>query len=395
MLRKISYQPFVALALLILAVIACGGGGNNDSDAAATNTPAPTATPDITANFTSFTSETLGLSLRYPADWAIDDSFVLTVASSNELLSSTEGVTDGAILVFVSSPRADFAGTDPKAILSDSFSQMAAGDGFVMQGEPAAQTINGQDGAVVNLTGTAENGIALTGFMAFVSQGDWATLVLGMSPTDVADNYLPTLTAILNSVQVNEPVATEVPAVVEVPTAEPTAAPTVEPTAVPTVAPTAAPTEEPAAAEPINQWATSAIASSEFSSSWAATNAIGPADTPDCGDYTTAWASGTSSGVDWIEVYYDVPVHATQVNIYESYNPDQVSLVELIDVDGNVVEAYSQTSETYDVCPMMLSIDLGETDFLVHGVRITVDQSVLGLGWNEIDAVELVGIPAN
>ena len=44
---------------------------------------------------------------------------------------------------------------------------------------------------------------------------------------------------------------------------------------------------------------------------------------------------------------------------------------------------------------MMLSIDLGETDFLVHGVRITVDQSVLGLGWNEIDAVELVGIPAN
>ena len=112
MLRKISYQPFVALALLILAVIACGGGGNNE--AAATNTPAPTATPDITANFISFTSETSGLSLRHPADWAIDDGFVLTVASSNELLSSTEGVTDGAILVFVSSPRADFAGTDPK-----------------------------------------------------------------------------------------------------------------------------------------------------------------------------------------------------------------------------------------------------------------------------------------
>ena len=221
-----------------------------------------------------------------------------------------------------------------------------------------------------------------------------------MTPTDVADNYLPTLNAILNTLQINEPVATAVPEVVELPTEEPTVAPTAEPTVAPTVEPTAEPTtapatEEPAAAEPINQWASSAVAGSAFSSSWAATNTIGPADTPDCGDYTTAWASGTSSGVEWLEVYYDVPVYATQINIYESYNPDQVVLVELIDVDGNVVEAYSQSPENYAVCPMVLSIDLEATDFLVHGVRITVDQSVLGLGWNEIDAIELVGIPAN
>jgi hypothetical protein len=32
-------------------------------------------------------------------------------------------------------------------------------------------------------------------------------------------------------------------------------------------------------------------------------------------------------------------------------------------------------------------------DFPTDRVRITVDQSQLGLGWNEIDAVELIGRP--
>ena len=51
-------------------------------------------------------------------------------------------------------------------------------------------------------------------------------------------------------------------------------------------------------------------------------------------------------------------------------------------------------SEPFQVdqpCPYTLSIPIEKTEGRFNKVRITVDQSVLGLGWNQIDAVELVG----
>jgi len=42
-------------------------------------------------------------------------------------------------------------------------------------------------------------------------------------------------------------------------------------------------------------------------------------------------------------------------------------------------------------CPYQLIVPVEGIDFLTNTVRITVDQSQLGLGWNEIDAVQLIG----
>jgi len=42
-------------------------------------------------------------------------------------------------------------------------------------------------------------------------------------------------------------------------------------------------------------------------------------------------------------------------------------------------------------CPYELIVPVEGIDFLTNTVRITVDQSQLGLGWNEIDAVQLIG----
>jgi autotransporter translocation and assembly factor TamB len=44
-------------------------------------------------------------------------------------------------------------------------------------------------------------------------------------------------------------------------------------------------------------------------------------------------------------------------------------------------------------CPYTLSIPVELTEDSFDSVRITLDQSILGLGWNQIDAVELVGEP--
>jgi predicted aspartyl protease len=93
--------------------------------------------------------------------------------------------------------------------------------------------------------------------------------------------------------------------------------------------------------------------------------------------------------VDWLELSYATPVYATQVVIYQTYNPSQVVKVELIDAGGNAHEVYTaQPAE--QTCPFTLTISVTKTDYKVSKIRITVDQTVLG-GWNEIDAVQLIG----
>jgi hypothetical protein len=51
----------------------------------------------------------------------------------------------------------------------------------------------------------------------------------------------------------------------------------------------------------------------------------------------------------------------------------------------------AQPKQVDEPCPYFLNIPVSQSDILAQGVRITIDQSVLGLGWNEIDAVEMVG----
>lgn len=163
---------------------------------------------------------------------------------------------------------------------------------------------------------------------------------------------------------------------------------TTEPTPVP---PTDTP--EPTAVPVIRQWGTGATASSEYSNpGWAAIQAIGAPDTVGCADETTAWASENSYGIDTLQVTYDKPVIPTEINIYESYTPDFVTKVEVLDVRGSYWVVYSAPGGALDACPYVLNIPVpGFTEY-VYGVRVTVDQTNASY-WNEIDAVELVGIP--
>jgi DNA-binding beta-propeller fold protein YncE len=142
------------------------------------------------------------------------------------------------------------------------------------------------------------------------------------------------------------------------------------------------------------QWASSAVASSEWGNpDWSAMQATGAPDTiiEECEDATTAWASAGSDTVEWIELSYDIPVTPTEINIIQTHSPDQVVLVEVVDLGGEYHSVYTGTPENlWELCPYTLSISL-DVDFEVDTVKITVDQSVIGATWNEIDAVELVG----
>ena len=144
----------------------------------------------------------------------------------------------------------------------------------------------------------------------------------------------------------------------------------------------------------VRQWANNAKASSEYGNpSWAASQATGPPDTPECGDHETAWASSENYSVEWLEVGFDKPVIPSEINIYETHTPSQIVKVELLDTSGKYHEIYTSTPKLTD-CPFILSIPIANAAYQVQGAKITVDQSKLNLPWDEIDAVELVGVSA-
>jgi hypothetical protein len=154
-------------------------------------------------------------------------------------------------------------------------------------------------------------------------------------------------------------------------------------------------TEEPPVSEGelIRQWGISAEASSQYGVDfWSAQQATGEPDTPICGDEVTAWASLSSSGVDWIEITYETPVIPTEINIYQTDNPDQVVQVEILDQNGGYTTVYQAEPAIWsgDDCPYILTVPVEDFSEPTISVRIHIDQSESGM-WNEIDAVELVG----
>lgn len=143
-----------------------------------------------------------------------------------------------------------------------------------------------------------------------------------------------------------------------------------------------------------SQWAQEAEASSEYVvPEWGAEQATGPPDAPGCGDYPFAWASAASDSVEALTLTYETPVYAYEIEVIQSFNPDQVVKIEVQDQNDQFQVVYeSQPRQIDRPCPYALTVSFPVLDYKTNTIRITVDQSVLGLGWNEIDAVQLVGV---
>ncbi|MFL7813172.1 MAG: hypothetical protein ACK2TT_09995 [Anaerolineales bacterium] len=165
-------------------------------------------------------------------------------------------------------------------------------------------------------------------------------------------------------------------------------------TLTPTPESTLSPQERYPTSGVISQWVLSAEASSEFADpEWSAAQAVGRPDSPGCGDYQLAWASAPSDSIETLELTFEVGVFPLEITIYESFNPDQVVKVEVYNPETGGYYTVLQKNPTpiERPCPYQLTVPVEGIEFRTDRVRITVDQSQLGLGWNEIDAVELVG----
>jgi hypothetical protein len=134
-------------------------------------------------------------------------------------------------------------------------------------------------------------------------------------------------------------------------------------------------------------WASGASASAQYSdSNWSAQHAAGAPDTPQCGDFGTAWATREADATgEWLELSYASPTEARGVRIVETFNPGAVAEV-LVRENGDWVRVWSGQDQT-SACPGNLDVMFGSVR-TVTGVRVNL-HSESTPGWNEIDAVGL------
>ncbi len=145
---------------------------------------------------------------------------------------------------------------------------------------------------------------------------------------------------------------------------------------------------------------------------WGPEQALGPPDTTQAGDASTAWASLlANAGPEWLKVGFDQAVTISEIRIRESYNPGAISKVVAIPEDDRAEVVLWEGSDVKTELPKQITvktdarasrIHLPTADSLcdlvirankkVHArwIRIELDTRWKA-GWNEIDAVEMIG----
>lgn len=123
--------------------------------------------------------------------------------------------------------------------------------------------------------------------------------------------------------------------------------------------------------------------------SWGAAKVVGPPDAEPNQDDPHAWASAApDGGFEWLDLRYKEPMRAHTLRVYEVNVSGALVSVTATDPKGGSRVLWSGSDPT--PVPGVFEITFDVTPDPVQSVRITLDTS-LHEGWNEIDAVELVG----
>jgi hypothetical protein len=142
------------------------------------------------------------------------------------------------------------------------------------------------------------------------------------------------------------------------------------------------------------QWAIQATASSTYNDAqgtagWSATQATRAPNVDKYGDDGAAWTSKTpDGGIEWLDLKYPKPLHATEVRVRESCGSGAVIKIELYDEQGGAHAVWQGSDPTTEL--NYLTVKFPKTTFKTDRVKVTLATNVVP-GWNEIDAVQLVG----
>jgi hypothetical protein len=150
---------------------------------------------------------------------------------------------------------------------------------------------------------------------------------------------------------------------------------------------------------PDGQWAISAKASSTYAANiedqtlgYHPQRAAGVPDTSDYGDKDTAWATKEpNAGIEWIELTFAKPVNATEVKVRQSFNPGAIIKIELFDEAGTAHSVWQGPDMAKYISQISwLNAEFEKTAYKTQRLKITLATNAVS-GWNEIDAVQLVG----
>jgi len=376
---------YLMVLVLLLSSIACSLTGGSAGDAADPAEAEQQETPvdgsdaaqagesqaDISAALDQlgevFESPMGGFSFRQVQGYEALDFFGMVAMAPPGVDQNT-----GPVITLIGVPNE--SSLDVQGLMDEMLSSTTA-EADVQIGEAYAVTVGGTDGLAADFSGSKDGASVAGRFVVAAPSNGQAFNLIAVFPADGYDTgQMALLDAVLSTVQFFEPESVDLGEGWEA------------------VGEGEGEGWETGSGEMMRQWAASATASSEYGSSdWSAAQAAGAPDTPDCGDYNTSWASADGYGVEWLELDYATPVVPDEINIYQTYSPNQVVKVEVRSAaDGSYETVYLDVAYVTE-CPYLLTVYTSSVDYPVDGVRINLDQSVLEMAWNEIDAVELVG----
>jgi hypothetical protein len=134
------------------------------------------------------------------------------------------------------------------------------------------------------------------------------------------------------------------------------------------------------------------LASPKPMRSWGHEQVLGEPNTPKHGDISSAWAPmAQNGGTEWLEVGFDNPVSLAEINVHETYNPGAISQIAVMMPDGSERVIWEGEFSSDDAVPGIVERAFQvDQEITADSVRIYMDTTRVS-GWNEIDAVELVG----
>lgn len=146
--------------------------------------------------------------------------------------------------------------------------------------------------------------------------------------------------------------------------------------------------------DPKGQWAIAAEASSTYNDAkgtagWSANQATGAPNVDKYADDGHAWApKSPDAGIEWLVLTFPKPVHAEEIRVRESCGSGAVIKVEAYDEQGTPHSLWAGNDPTTDLNYLMVKFP--KTDYKTEKVKVTLATNVVP-GWNEIDAVQLIG----
>jgi hypothetical protein len=148
------------------------------------------------------------------------------------------------------------------------------------------------------------------------------------------------------------------------------------------------------------QWAIDAEASSTYAGEnkdknamWCPNQMTGKPNVEAYGDQPNAWAPGTpDKGVEWVKLTFPKAVNATEIRVRQNVGPGSIIKVELMDSEGKLYTVFEGNDKTkYKKDEIQYFIQkFDKTTYKTKVVKITMATNTMP-GWEEIDAVQLIG----